>query len=47
MFKKLKNTFMASYLAKISLKRPRNRENNNYRSVPFRNSKLKKQKQKN
>ena len=26
---------MASYLAKIGLKRPRKRENNNYRSVPF------------
>ena len=27
---------MASCLAKIGLKRPRKRENNNYRSVPFR-----------
>ena len=36
MFKKLKNTFMASCLAKIGLKRPRKRENNIYRSVPFR-----------
>ena len=35
MFKKLKNTFIASCLAKIGLKRPRKRENNNYRSVPF------------
>ena len=26
---------MASYLAKIGLKRPRKRENNNYCSVPF------------
>ena len=26
---------MASCLAKIGLKRPRKRENNNYRSVPF------------
>ena len=26
---------MASFLAKIGLKRPRKRENNNYRSVPF------------
>ena len=34
-FKKLKNTFMASCLGKIGLKRPRKRENNNYRSVPF------------
>ena len=34
-FKKLKNTFMASFLAKIGFKRPRKRENNNYRSVPF------------
>ena len=35
MFKKLKNTFIASCLTKIGLKRPRKRENNNYRSVPF------------
>ena len=27
---------MASFQAKIGLKRPRKRENNNYRSVPFR-----------
>ena len=27
---------MASFQAKIDLKRPRTRENNNYRSVPFR-----------
>ena len=38
---------MASFLAKIGLKRPRKRENNNYRFVPFRsyttrNRKLKK-----
>ena len=26
---------MASFHAKIGSKRPRNRENNNYRSVPF------------
>ena len=26
---------MALFLAKIDLKRPRKRENNNYRSVPF------------
>ena len=26
---------MAFFLAKIGLKRPRKRENNNYRSVPF------------
>ena len=26
---------MASFLAKIGLKMPRKRENNNYRSVPF------------
>ena len=30
-----KNTFMASFLAKIGLRRPRKRENNNYHSLPF------------
>ena len=30
-----KNTFMAFFLAKIGLKRPRKRKNNNYRSLPF------------
>ena len=29
---------MASFQAKIGLKRPRKGENNNYRSVPFRSS---------
>ena len=33
--KKLKNTIMASFQAKIGWKRPKKRENNNYRSVPF------------
>ena len=33
--KKLKYTIMASFQAKIGLKRPRMRENKNYRSVPF------------
>ena len=45
--KKLRNTFMASFLAKIGLKKQGKRENNNYRFVPFRsyttrNRKLKK-----
>ena len=35
-FKKLKNTFLASFQAKIGWKRMRKRENKNYRSVPFR-----------
>ena len=34
-FKKLKNTIMASLQAKTGWKRPRRRENKNYRSVPF------------
>ena len=34
-FKKLKNSIMASFQAKIGRKRPRYRENKNYRSVPF------------
>ena len=34
-FKKLKNTIMASFLAKIRRQRMRNRENKNYRSVTF------------
>ena len=34
--KKLKNTIMASFQAKIGLKRLRKRENDNYRFVPFR-----------
>ena len=34
-FKKLKNTIMASFQAKTGWKRPRRRENKNYRSVPF------------
>ena len=33
--KKLKNTIMASFRAKIGWKRPRNSENKNYRSVSF------------
>ena len=33
--KKLKNTIMASFQAKIGWKRPKKRENKNYRSVPF------------
>ena len=33
--KKLKYTIMPSFQAKISLKRLRKRENNNYRSIPF------------
>ena len=32
---KLKNTIMASFQAKIVWKRPRKRENKNYRFVPF------------
>ena len=35
-FKKLKNEIMASFQVKISWKRPRQGENKNYRSVPFR-----------
>ena len=34
-FKKLKNTIMASFEAKIGWKRSRKRENKNYRSVLF------------
>ena len=34
-FKKLKNSVMASFQSKISRKRPRRRENRNYRSLPF------------
>ena len=34
-FKKLKNTIVASFQAKIGRKRLRKRENKNYRSVPF------------
>ena len=34
-FKKLKNTIMASFQAKTGWKRPRMRENKNYRSVSF------------
>ena len=34
-FKKLKNTIMASFQAKIFWKMPRKRENKNYRLVPF------------
>ena len=33
--KKLKNTIMASFQAKIFWKMPRKRENKNYRFVPF------------
>ena len=33
--RKLKNTIMASFQAKIGWKRQRKRENKNYRSVPF------------
>ena len=33
--KKLKNTIMASIQTKIVWKRPRKRENNNYRFVPI------------
>ena len=41
-FKNLKNTIRASFHAKTGLKRPRRRENKNYRSVPFLpNAKLK------
>ena len=36
MFKKLKNTFMASFQAKIGWKMQRKRENKNCHSVPFR-----------
>ena len=35
---------MASFQAKIGLKRPRKRENNNYRSVPFRSYPTRKRK---
>ena len=34
-FKKLKNTIMASFQAKIGWKRMRNREKKNYRFVPL------------
>ena len=34
-FKKLKNTIMASFEAKIGWKRSRTKENKNYRSVSF------------
>ena len=34
-FKKLKNTIVASFQAKIGRKRPRKRENKNYPPVPF------------
>ena len=34
-FKKLINTIMASFEAKIGWKRPRKRENKNYCSIPF------------
>ena len=34
-FKKLNNTFMASFHAKIGWKRPKKRKNINYRSIPF------------
>ena len=33
--KKLKNTIMASFQAKIIWKMPRKRENKNYRFIPF------------
>ena len=33
--KKFKNSFMASFQAKIGLKRPRMKKNKNYRSVLF------------
>ena len=33
--KKIKNTIMASFQANIVWKRPRKRENKNYRFVPF------------
>ena len=32
---KLRNTIMASFQAKLGWKRPRKRENNDYRSVSF------------
>ena len=35
MEKKLKYTIMASFQAKIGWKRPRKRENKNYRSIPL------------
>ena len=34
-FKKLNNSIMASFHAKIGWKRPRKRKNINYRSIPF------------
>ena len=34
-FKKLKNTIMDSFHAKIGWKSPRKGENKNYRSIPF------------
>ena len=34
-FKKLKNTIMTSFHAKIGWKSPRKGENKNYRSIPF------------
>ena len=49
-FKKLKNTLIDSFLAKISWKMNRWRENKNYRSVPFlpgTKQKFKKKQQKN
>ena len=48
--KKLKNTIMVSFQAKIVWKMPRKRENKNYSFVPFLSGaeqKLKKEKQKN
>ena len=36
--KKLKNTIMASFQAKIGWQRQKKRENKNYRSVPFRSN---------
>ena len=34
-FKKLINTILTSFQAKIGWKRPRKRENKNYHSIPF------------
>ena len=44
MFKKLKNTFMASFQAKIGLKMQRKRENKNCHSVPFRSYQMRNRK---
>ena len=41
-FKKLKNTILASFKARIGWKRPRKKENKYFRSYPTRNRKFQK-----